>query len=968
MRLRLFGRVGLLRGDGATVELETRKVALVLAVLGLRPGKPYGRQTLADAVWPESDPDAARASLRVALSSLRKALGTDSGAIVTDRIECSLDPESATSDTGEFFAAIRGARVGGGTSVEHLERALGLYSSKPLEGLDGPWVDWARGLLRKRADEARELLLEALMQAGKTEKAAQAGLEAMERQPGSEKIARYAISALVGLGRAAEATEAFERLRDHLWKRHGVAPAADIARILPSKTAAPPPMTERAHLPVALGRMVGRDSELQRLLDVLSPGSAQDRLVTVFGAGGLGKTRMLIEVAQALSPRYQGRVAWVDLTSIRDANQIVPNALSAMGLRPIAGQLSRIEADLGSPPYLVVLDNLEQFGAEAQAPIESLLAAHRSLRVLASSRHKIEIEGERVFPLEPLATMGPEARTIPAVELFMDLAERNRPGIQWSDEVLESVTGLVQALEGLPLAIRLAANRADVLSASEIRQQVSDRFALLREQDNSQPERHRSLWASIEWTYKLLPSAKLFFAQVAQFPAPFTLDHCRAVTDEPAALEMAQVLVRRSLLSLEDTPTGSRYRMLESVREFGDRVLEAEDRSRLVRRYVEHYATWCDARADELYTDGADNAMRLLAAEEPNFRQAFEWALEDVPRLGLSIAYSVATYFDGCGRYWDAIAWLDRAEEKAGGDVDPELLAGVASDRAQCYVRLRRPKEAVAALERQIGLMDKVPPRTKFNFFTSLGSASLMAGESHQALAHFRAASEFAREVNLVEVYAPAASNEALAHLMLGELDASEAKANEAKELAERSARRASLGSSLYTLAHVALCRGDVPRAMERCKESVRVLEEGGLNAALSGRLTFLSELHCAVGRFEEAIEYLTRSVDRLVRAGMDRDLADCARAAGSFCHATGAQRQAVEFLSFYERYLDGSFVGRSLADTRKTVPELLAELRRALGKAAFDGAALAGRAWDLRDIPEKVAALTLPEPKRLQA
>lgn len=403
--------------------------------------------------------------------------------------------------------------------------------------------------------------------------------------------------------------------------------------------------------------------------------------------------------------------------------------------------------------------------------------------------------------------------------------------------------------------------------------------------------------------------------------------------------------------------------MLESVRDFGRQVARPEELATLRTAFVAYYLEWTDRTSDELFTPGADAAMNELAAEDPNVRQAFEWALETEPNSALAIAYYMATYFDARGRYWDAIEWLDRAEEAAGDAADPELLAGVASDRSQCYVRLRRPEEAVRALEQRKDLVPRVSVRARFNFLTSLGSSALMAGRLEQALGHFADASRFASEAGVSTLKATGLSNEALAHMMLGQLDESDRKANEARRLAEVDGRRPNIGATLYTMAHVALCRGESARAEEMCRESIAVLEEGGLNAALSGRFTFLAELRCAQGDLAGSLDFLQRSVDRLVRAGMERDLADCARAAGIWCLAAGDASRAASFLTFYEPYLATGFTGRSVADPRPSVKEMLKRVRQRLTETEFEQAARLGKSWTIGGLPGLIEELAVPEP-----
>jgi tetratricopeptide (TPR) repeat protein len=250
-------------------------------------------------------------------------------------------------------------------------------------------------------------------------------------------------------------------------------------------------------------------------------------------------------------------------------------------------------------------------------------------------------------------------------------------------------------------------------------------------------------------------------------------------------------------------------------------------------------------------------------------------------------------------------------------------------------------------------------------FLFGLGSTHLVSGSLNEALEVFLEVGRVLEGEDEERFVAAAKGNVALAKLMLGDLDAAQETAEEALRLSKEVGSRSSWGSSLYTMAHVAMCRGDVASAERLCRDSIATLEEGGLNAALSGRFTFLSELLTSSGDYAGALESLHRSVTRLRDLHMERDLADCARAAGRWCLAVGDFRDAARFLAFYSPFPAQGFHGRSKADPRPDPSELLGQAKAALRPDEFEACCRDGRTWTLAEMLEAVLALAVPEPVR---
>ncbi|MFT4216572.1 MAG: BTAD domain-containing putative transcriptional regulator [Micropruina sp.] len=579
-RVRLLGPVQIAGRDGRLVDPPGTRIRALVAALGLEPGRPHSVEALTDQLWADEPPRAPRAAVQTLVSRLRTAL--PDGLIAFGAAGYSLTLDAAQTDLGQARLALveAGKQTDPATAVAALDRALGLWRGEPGADLgDAP----VQEQLRARAEALRlDLIAERARrgaEAGDIVRAAADLAELVEARPFDESVLASYLENLAAQGRIPEALAAFaahrERLADDLGSSPGAALVELNTRLL--RTAEPDPQPRRrVGVRAAPNELIGRDDDLDRVEALLRTA----RLVTVLGAGGLGKTRL----AQALATRSARPVVIVvELAGVRSDEDVTLALASTLGIResttgqrlgdvlPRPDVRGRIVGQLAERPTLLVMDNCEHLVDGAAAWIAELLAAAPELRVLATSRSPLAIGAEVVYPLQPLAASADG----PAVRLFLERARAVRPA---ANLPVAAVQRLCAHLDGLPLAIELAAARVRSMTVEQIESRLQNRFALLAGGDRSAPERHRTLQAVIEWSWRLLSvDEQNALRLLSVFPDGFSAEAAAAVTGGDWADDLLDGLIGQSLLTVAEEPLTAalRYRMLETVREFGQAELAA---------------------------------------------------------------------------------------------------------------------------------------------------------------------------------------------------------------------------------------------------------------------------------------------------------------------------------------------------------------------------------------------------------
>ncbi|WP_214410163.1 BTAD domain-containing putative transcriptional regulator [Sphaerisporangium fuscum] len=699
LRVTLLGAFQASRGDAALPVPGARSQGLV-ARLALAGGRPVEQGVLVDAIWAEDPPAGPAHALQALVSRLRRTLGS-AGDVAQVAGGYRLDVDAADVDALRFeqLAAAGRDRLRAGdpaAAAAVLGEAVTLWGDRP--GAEPPVVaavaPAAATRLAHASIEAVADLADAELTLGRADAAAARLTALLAEHPVHERAAALLMDALAAQGRQAEALALYERVRETLAGVLGADPGAALRerhlRLLRAERPAPDAaQTRSGNLPAPLTSFIGRDDDLARIDTLLAAG----RLVTVLGPGGAGKTRLAVEAARRHRHEYRDGAWVIDLASVTEPSKVGAAVLAGIGLR--GGAMSearmRVEGDeldllvdkLGGRESLLLVDNCEHLIDAVAHLVAALLSRCAGLRVLATSREPLAVDGEALVPLGPLALPAPDdgveqARRAASVRLFTERAAAVRPGFDVDETTLPEVRRVVRSLDGMPLALELAAARLRTLSLPELADGLSDRFRLLTTGSRTALPRHRTLRAVIAWSWELLGEHERTVAErVSILPGGVTAASATAVcagTAVPAAEipELLAGLVDRSLLQLAPEP--GRYRMLETLREYGTgRLAETGDLG-TVRDLAAGHFTELMARYDpQLRGPGQLAAMRVISAEYDNALAALRRRCDtgDAPGA-VALALSLTWYWQMFGRHLDAAHWLGEALAVPGGEPTPD--------------------------------------------------------------------------------------------------------------------------------------------------------------------------------------------------------------------------------------------------------------------------------------------------------
>jgi predicted ATPase len=435
------------------------------------------------------------------------------------------------------------------------------------------------------------------------------------------------MTALYRAGRQPESLRVFRAYSDGLAEL-GLEPGPDLKaqelEILGHT--APRPRPAAGGLPPTPGNLVGRKGDLDRLADLV----ASSRLVTITGTGGVGKTRLAVEFARTAAAPDFDDVWGCDLAPLRDAAGISHHLARTVGVGVAGDQpLDAVIMYLHGRRGLLLIDNCEHLRAAAADVIEAVLHNCPNLTVVATSRERLAIAGEQVMPLRPLDV---DAASRPAIDLFIARAGAVRPDYDASLEA-DSIAGICRRLDGIPLAIEMAAARVRTFTAAEIEERLDARYSLLRNPYRSPAARHQSLRQVFEWSYDLLAAEEqALFATLAVFAGDFGIEAAEAVVrTQPHARPVADVLedlVDRSLVEVDHRSTGTRYRVLETLRAFGDEQLRNSGRhDEISRCHAEYFVARADEAARGIQGPDESRWTELIEREVDNLRAAYQWSL-----------------------------------------------------------------------------------------------------------------------------------------------------------------------------------------------------------------------------------------------------------------------------------------------------------------------------------------------------
>jgi predicted ATPase/DNA-binding CsgD family transcriptional regulator len=484
----------------------------------------------------------------------------------------------------------------------------------------------------------------------------------------------------------------------------------------------------RGNLPTPLSSFVGRTAEIGAISTLL----ASERLVSLVGFGGAGKSRLAIEVARDLTDRFDGDVWFVDLVLVNEPVALADAFAAGAGLQATldADPAEFLLTQLANRNALIVVDNCEHLINAVADLVGRLVRAAPDVVVLATSRLPLGVPGESIWHVQPLEIV------TTASDLFENRARLVRPGFVIDDSNRAIVEQICARLDGIPLAIELATARLKTMTLQQIAEHLDDRFALLTTSDRAVEERHRSLHITMKWSYDLLEGPdRALLSALSVFSDGCTLDAAEAVGSDGVDGEVEVVasidvldslgrLVDASLIAFDDTTGSARYRMLETVREFAADQLDHDEQHRLRHAHARHYSTVA-ARVDELYFGDHDASVTLGEQEVANLRSAMRWAYtNDEPRVGMSIATHVWWYLWSRTLNRESLRWGRTALELIDDD-DDEVMFCAALVCVNAYNILDSESQALAEQRLRRGLATIQDPHVKSRALSALSATQM---------------------------------------------------------------------------------------------------------------------------------------------------------------------------------------------------------------------------------------------------
>jgi predicted ATPase/DNA-binding SARP family transcriptional activator/Tfp pilus assembly protein PilF len=904
--IRLFGPLEVRVCGRPLGRLRSRKGLLLLALLALRNGRNVDRDWLAGVLWPDCDERHSRINLRQSLHDLRAALGSESWRLSSDEPRTlRLDIRDARVDALEFDAILEGG------SQEALATAVALYRGPLLEDCSEDWAVEGReqreqGVLRAleslvadatdrqdhavameraraalRIDPFREDLLRALMVA-----------LAAEGNSAAALVSYREYRALLGrelMGEPDEATSAlFRRLRD---ESRGATPRGPGRR-----RQAVEPEAGRRHarrtLPVPLTPLLGRDDEIRSVVSHFE----SSRLITLTGAGGIGKTRLAIQAATELGADFPDGVVFVDLAPILDRDLVADAVRAACGAESTESDQVAQETlcrHLSSRRVLLVLDNCEHLEPSCGALASSLLLQCPDLKILATSRQVLGIKGETVRRVPSLpAPQTDSSRSISvrhvqrqstylefaAVKLFVDRARAAESSLEITPKNLVAIVMIAGRLDGIPLAIELASARVKSMSVERIAERLNDRFRILLGRSDlrsGEPiPRHQTLTASIDWSYDLLsPSEQALLRRVAVFVGGWSLEAAEAVcTGEPVleweVLDLLTALVEKSLVVYQ--PEEDRYRLLETIRQYLLQ-LPAEDESvaAVAARHLEHFLSLSETAQPELTGPRQLDWLDRLESDHDNIRAALAWSRSGQcdPELGLRLVSAMWLFWQTRGFIAEGRAHISLAlavgEAPTVNRAVALNAAGILAYRQTDYRGARTYYEQSLEIRRSLGDRGGIA-----SCLNNLGIIIMEQGDFDGAQPYYEECLAICTEIGHQKGTAACLQNLGSIQLNQGNFDGAAEMYGRSLSIRRELGDSAGIARSLTNLGDVADVRKDHAAAGSLYQESLELRRELGDRLGIAHSLTGVGKSALALGDHLKARTALLEGLAIMNEAG----------------------------------------------------------------------------------------------------
>lgn len=706
LSFRLLGDFCVACGDQPITSISSTRLQSLLAYLLLHSDAPQSRQHLAFVLYPDSSETQARTNLRNLFHLLRHALPDADCYLASDTLTLQWRTNAPyTLDVADFEHELvnstdRSASRERASIVRDLQSAIELYRGDLLPSCYDDWILPERERLRQEYIRTLERLIQVLVEQQDYRAALTHAQRLLQWDPLREETYRTLMYLSAWSGDRAGVVRFYNTCVQVMRREFDVEPSEGtrsayeqlLGEISTVQTPVqrPSPAVHPNNLPLYLDRFVGRERETHEVKQLVS----EHRIVTLVGAGGVGKTRLGIASASELLPDFADGIRLVDLAPLSDPALLPQTVASALGVREVPGHplIETLTDSLRGKQLLLVLDNCEHMVQSARHLVECVLHAAPKVRILATSRHVLGIAGERVFSLPPLRVpkvggkdfahtgQGIAALAVcESVMLFVERAVAVLPTFALTNENAAAVAHICQRLDGIPLAIELAAARINLLNPGQIAARLDDAFCLLTRANHVSLSHHQTLRAAMDWSYEALSEKeRVLLRRLSVFAGGFTLEAVEAVCvdgeqSSPNAIQPACVLdvlsdlVDKSLVALEPRNGGTRMYLLEIVRQYArERIIRAGDEPLLRRRHLMYFLGVAEREANQIQQLRQASSLKELLSELDNFRAALEWSAlnESDVEAGLRMVCALEGLWEWVGHITEARRWLESLLEQ----------------------------------------------------------------------------------------------------------------------------------------------------------------------------------------------------------------------------------------------------------------------------------------------------------------
>lgn len=864
LHIRLFGGLYVGQDDLPLTGFISNKVTALLAYLAVT-GRAQQRDTLAALLWSEMSDADAKNNLRQALSNLRKLI--DPHLIITrETVEWNAAVPYSL-DVQQFTQQLQPGRE----ATTTLQKAAELYRGDFLAGFvvrDAPefeeWMLAQRARFRELALHALHNLTEAYLEQGQYDRTIDYATQLLSLDPWRENAHRQLMLALARSGQHTTALQQYETCRRLLADELGVEPSA--ATIALAGRIRDARQTTHQPLPAPTTPLVGRAGELAAICQRLAaPGC---RLLTLTGPGGIGKTRLALEVATASQAGFLNGVCFVPLAGVDSA---VPEAVLSALINALSFTLAgpnspqkQLVNHLRGKEMLLVLDNLEHLLAQT-GWLNDLLEQAPDVKILATSRERLNLSGEWVVELDGLPVpsgAAPEQMQAGAAEMFVVNARRVRSNFTLTADNAAAIQRICQLVSGLPLGLELASAWVHTLSCAEVAQEIADNLDFLTSTRRDMPARQRSLRAVFDHSWQLLiPAEQTAFASLSVFRGSFTREAARSVAQMTTSILAS--LVDKSLVRRQ----GSRYELHDLLRQYADQQLDGAARQQLQARHAAYFAQWLAQQKGYLHTPQEADVFRAVSADLDNVRASWQWATGqqrlDLLEQGLD---TLRIFYNEQGRYQEGMEWLEKTaallEQMAAhrpGDESIRRLLGKVWTRWAGFCLWGGQRASADALFQQALPITRqfAEPAELGLLLLNLAYFTVLSGDYALAQAQFGESLDAYRQAGEATGIADALSALGAVCNITGEWEQSRLYLEESVAISRQLQDEHGLRTSLVNLGNVYYYGGDYPRAKAFYLEVLALCQRAGDRSAEAVTLCNLGTVAYDSGDYQEAEAFL---------------------------------------------------------------------------------------------------------------